>query len=70
MPYQGMGEDNYQCEGCGRVYYIKSGHVPMRDKDEARCDKCGTVVVRWNGSRVFSLRLVKESPSNWIPPRR
>ena len=61
MAYQGTGEEHHTCEGCGRVYYISSHHVPMRDKDEERCPKCDTLIVRWNGSRTYSLRLVQES---------
>ena len=70
MPYNRMGEDEYQCKDCGRVYYISSHHVPTRDKDEERCPKCDTLMVRWNGSRTYSLRLVKETPLGWIPPNR
>lgn len=66
MPYTGMGGDRYQCEGCGNVYQITSHHVPMRDKDSEHCPRCGALIVSWNGSRIYSVRLVQEGPGG--PP--
>ncbi len=64
MPYQGPGDADYKCEGCGALYRITSHHVPMRDKDKEECSICGTTLVSWNGSRIYSARLIQPAPKS------
>ena len=47
------------CDRCGSVYELSSWHSPMRDKDSIECEVCGATLKRWNGSRVWTAKLVK-----------
>jgi len=46
--------DKKTCETCGAIYQITTFHVAMRDNDSIKCKYCGTELISWNGSNIYS----------------
>jgi hypothetical protein len=42
------------CENCGARYKVISGSTIMRDKDFFRCNRCGHLMLEWNGAHTYN----------------
>jgi len=43
-----------ECETCGAKYKLTKIKVPMRDKDDIKCNYCKTILVSWNGGVMYT----------------
>lgn len=43
-----------ECETCGAKYKLTKINVPMRDKDDIRCNHCKTILISWNGGVMYT----------------
>ena len=48
----------YICSVCGSKYELSSSHVPVRDRGSISCEVCSKEIIKWNGSRIWSAKLV------------
>ncbi|TKB23489.1 hypothetical protein FCL47_22300 [Desulfopila sp. IMCC35006] len=42
------------CEKCGARYELTSISLPVRDKDNIKCNYCGTIIYSWSGGCTFN----------------
>ena len=49
----------HTCKEFGAVYEITLHRFPIRDRDSADCDVCGTLMREWNSTTVPEFKLVK-----------
>jgi len=55
--------EKHTCEKCKRVYTLESEKIIARDKDCINC-KCGTELIDWNGSTIYSVVKIENEPEN------
>lgn len=47
-----------KCSDCGTAYERITQSIPVRDKDSADCDVCGSELESWNAAVIIEFRLV------------
>ena len=52
----GAAEDE-ACKNCGAVYEITIQRLPAKDSDHFNCEVCGTLLRKWNDTRVPNFKL-------------
>lgn len=53
------GEEDRSCDSCGAVNVVGYTDYPERDKGELPCAGCGTVLVKWKGTRDYQTATLK-----------
>jgi transposase-like protein len=51
----------FHCPSCGSFYAMVVHPADSRQVDSAICEVCGDVMKSWNGYRLFTFILIKES---------
>ncbi len=57
----------YTCR-CGAVYDVWSTKWPSCDPGKLACERCGAVIIEWDGWRCWSAKLVRRSGAAGVPP--
>jgi hypothetical protein len=58
--------EDFTCKSCGSVYAVSIHRLPAKDADSENCEVCGSVLQKWNSTRVpsFKLKIRGNPPPN------
>jgi hypothetical protein len=59
MGYKTTAGGEFTCLGCGAIYHVTLHQTPFRDKDNAICEVCETVMDEWNSTTFKEYKLIK-----------
>ncbi len=57
----------YTCR-CGAVYEIWSTKWSSRNPDKLACEECAALIIKWDGGRIWSAKLVRKRGAAGVPP--